>query len=311
MKLDDGQGLARRSQVAQAASPQEPYQSEDGSVHYSVCGNGEPVLLIHGLGCSGADWAPQLATLAGYLRLIVPDLPGCGASAPPRDGYSIGGFASALWTVLDELADSCVSIVGFSMGGAVALEMALQRPAGVPRLALINTLASYRDDWHKWGYARLTEAAIRVFGMRRAAKLFASELFPDPWQAGLRDRAAQVVGAVPANRYLSMVDALERWTASDSLDRITGRTLFIVGDRDHTPLGEKREFAMRLRASLVVVHGSRHGTPFDASEATTASLLALLTDQPPPTGDILVCDTPARAQALSRIGDSIGAQTMR
>jgi hypothetical protein len=108
-----------------------------------------------------------------------------------------------------------------------------------------------------------------------------------------------------------MVDALERWTASDSLDRITGRTLFIVGDRDHTPLGEKREFAMRLRASLVVVHGSRHGTPFDAIEATTASLLALLTDQPPPTGDILVCDTPARAQALSRIGDSIGAQTMR
>jgi hypothetical protein len=51
-----------------------------------------------------------------------------------------------------------------------------------------------------------------------------------------------------------------------------------------------------------VVRGSRHGTPFDASEATNASLLALLTDQPPPAYYQLVCDTPARARTLWRLG---------
>lgn len=49
------------------------------------------------------------------------------------------------------------------MGGAVALEMALQRPAAVPRLVLINSLASYRiDDWRKWLEARLSGAAVRL-----------------------------------------------------------------------------------------------------------------------------------------------------
>jgi pimeloyl-ACP methyl ester carboxylesterase len=102
---------------------------EDGSMHYSVYGRGGAVLLIHGLGCSGADWVLQIAALEGTFRLIVPDLPGCGATPPPRDGYSIAGFASALWALLDRLGVACTNIVGFSLGGAVALEMALQRTA--------------------------------------------------------------------------------------------------------------------------------------------------------------------------------------
>jgi pimeloyl-ACP methyl ester carboxylesterase len=135
----------------------------------------------------------------------------------------------------------------------------------------------------------------------RAARRFAAELFPESWQAGLRDRAAQVVGTVPASRYLSLVEALERWTVSEGLDRVTSRTLVIAAERDYGSLEEKRELAARLRGDLVVVHGSRHGTPFDASEATNASLLAFLTDEPAPPEDRLVRDTPDRAQAVSGV----------
>ena len=60
--------------------------------------------------------------------------------------------------------------------------------------------------------------------------------------------------------------------------------MLIAAEHDYTPLAEKRALAAQLHASLVVVRGSRHGTPFDAIELTNASLLALLTDQPlPPT----------------------------
>jgi 3-oxoadipate enol-lactonase len=270
----------------------------DGSIHYSVYGQGDPVLLIHGLGCSGADWALQIEALEGQYRVIVPDLPGCGASSPPRDGYSISGFASSLWVLLDQLGVARANIIGFSMGGAVALEMALRCSTRVPRLALINTLGSYQDDWRKWSFARTSEMTVRLLGMQRAARRFAAELFPEPWQTGLRDRAAQVIGNVPASHYLALSDALERWTVSEGLDQLASRTIVIAAEHDHCSLVEKRELAKRLRGNLVVVRGSRHGTPFDASEATNATLLAFLTDQPEPSEDRLICDTPARAMTL-------------
>jgi 3-oxoadipate enol-lactonase len=271
---------------------------DDGAIHYSVHGHGEPVLLIHGLGCSGADWSLQIAALEGRYRVIVPDLPGCGTSPPPREGYSIAGFASTLWELLDQLGVARANIIGFSMGGAVALEMALHGSTRVPRLALINTLGSYQDDWRKWSFARTSEVTIRLLGMQRAARRFAAVLFPEPWQTGLRDRAAQVIGNVPASHYLALSDALERWTVSEGLDQLASRTLVIAAEHDHCPLGEKRELAARLRGGLVVVRGSRHGTPFDASEATNATLLAFLSDQPEPSEDRLIRDTPAGAMKL-------------
>jgi hypothetical protein len=175
--------------------------------------------------------------------------------------------------------------------------MALERPTLVPRLALINSLASYRDHWRKWLHARTCASLIRVCGMRSAARVFAAGLFPEPWQQTFRERAATVVAAVPASSYLAMARALEQWEATDRLERLSSRTLVISAEHDHTPLAEKRELAARLRASMVVVRGSRHGTPFDASEATNSSLLSLLTDQPFSPNDRLACDTRARAQA--------------
>jgi hypothetical protein len=97
--------------------------------------------------------------------------------------------------------------------------MALQRPTLVPRLALINSLATYRDQWRKWMHARSNAALIRLFGMRGAARIFAAGLFPEPWQTTFRDRAPAVVAAVPARSYLSMSRALEQCEAAGRLDR--------------------------------------------------------------------------------------------
>lgn len=258
---------------------------------YQSYGKGEAVLLIHGLGCSGADWALQIPALQTLFRVIVPDLPGCGSSLRPERGYSIAGSASLLWSLLDDLMISRLNIVGFSMGGAIALEMALQNPQRVARLALINTLASYHDNWHKWIFARMSAALIRLFGMRHAASIFASALFPEPWEKPIRERAAAEVAAVPARDYLEMSDALEQWTMTKRLNLIKSPILLIVAERDHTPVSEKISLAARLHANMVVVRGSRHGTPFDASAATNACLLALLTDQPLPPYEQLTCDS--------------------
>jgi pimeloyl-ACP methyl ester carboxylesterase len=95
----------------------------------------------------------------------------------------------------------------------------------------------------------------------------------------MRARAQSVIGAVPATTYLEMAAALERWSAIERLDALRSRTLVIAAEYDYTPLADKRRLAARLRTDLIVVRGSRHGTPFDAIQITNASLLALLTDQ--------------------------------
>ena len=249
-------------------------------VHYLERGRGEPVVLIHGLGSSGADWALQMPPLEASFRVLVPDLPGCGHSPKPDHPYSVATWAESVWQLLDVLEVAQPNLVGFSLGGAVALEMALQRPGAVPRLGLINSLATYRvDHWTKWCKARIDAAFVRVLGIEKTAALIAGRLFPHPAQAAMRARAAAVIGAVPAKTYLDMAHALERWSAVDRLGHLTSRTLLIAAEYDYTPLAEKRRLAARLGTPLLVVRGSRHGTPFDAIRVTNASLLAHLNDR--------------------------------
>ena len=279
------------------------FRDDESSIHYLERGRGEPLLLIHGLGCSGAAWAFQVAALEHRFRLIIPDLPGSGHSSPPRNEYTIEGFAHAMWRLMDHLQIRTTNIVGFSLGGAVALEMASLRPNCVPKLGLINSLATYQPrDIRKWLETYLAATIVRLVGMPRAACLMAGRLFPEPWQRAMREHTAHVMGSVPANSYLGTGLALARWAILDRLHCLTSRVLLIAAENDFTPLAEKRELAKMLKAELVVVRGSRHGTPFDSVEATNASLLALLTDQPLPPPANWVRDTPTRAQALSLAG---------
>lgn len=265
-------------------------------LHYLVRGSGEPLLLIHGIGSSAADWAFQVPPLEPQFQVILPDLPGCGHSAPPAGALSIPALAAALWALLDELGAVQPNIVGFSLGGAVALEMALQRPTAVPRLVLINSLASYRlDTWRKWREARIPPVLVRVLGMRRVARLVAARVFPDPWQQPMRDRAARVIGTVPASSYLGLCRALVRWSATDRLDDLRSRLLIVAAEHDYTPLAEKQQLAARLVAPIVVVRGSRHVTPFDSIAVTNACLLAHLSDRPLPGEQHWIRDTPLQA----------------
>jgi len=279
------------------------FRSDDLSIHFLERGRGEPLLLVHGLGCSGADWAFQVAALEHRFRIIVPDLPGSGHSLPPRSEYTIAGFAGAMWKLMDHLGIAKPNIVGFSLGGAVALEMATSRPDCVPRLGLINSLATYQPrNMRKWLETYVAASLVRMLGMPRAAILMAARLFPEPWQHAMREHAARALGSVPTNSYLGTGLALARWAILDRLDKLQSRVLLIAAENDFTPLAEKRELATRLRADLVVVRGSRHGTPFDSVEVTNDCLLALLTDQAPPPPTRWIRDTPTRTQALSLAG---------
>lgn len=248
------------------------------TLHYERVGSGSPLLLIHGLGSSGEDWAFQRNEFARGHTLILPDLRGSGRSAKPLGPYSITQFAADLWGLLDALGIAATDVVGFSLGGAVAIEMALMRPQCVRRLVLCNTLVNYRTDtWRKWFEAYAQVALVRVLGLQRTARLVARRLFPQPDQAPKRQRVVDVVGANDRRSYLATIRALIGWSALERLHALRAPTLIIAAEHDYTPLAEKRaELRHFPQAQLVVIAGSRHGTPFDAVERFNACVLEFL-----------------------------------
>ncbi|HMM65780.1 MAG TPA: alpha/beta hydrolase [Dokdonella sp.] len=278
-------------------------QTAEVRLHYRDLGDGEPLILLHGLGSSGADWAFQAESLGSQFRLIVPDLRGSGLSDSPPGPYSIAQFAGDVWDLLDGLKIERTHLMGFSLGGAVAMEMALQRPHAIARLMTINTLPSYRlDSWRKRMELVSQIALVRGFGMRRLASLAARRLFREPHQEPMRRRVVEVVGNTPRRPYLDTVRALAQWCSLDRLPALQSEMLMLAGEHDYTPLAEKRSYAERFGAKFAVVGGSRHGTPFDSATACNAVALAFFRGEPLPQADTLVMDAPERSPMRAPAG---------
>jgi len=120
------------------------------AIHYVVAGRGPAVVLLHGLGGFAQSWRHTIDALATRATVFALDLPGCGRSAKPRTAYRLGYFARALHAFLDALGVGQASLVGHSLGGAVAVTYALTHPTRVERLALVAGLVpgfSFRMSW--------------------------------------------------------------------------------------------------------------------------------------------------------------------
>ncbi|MGB6209803.1 alpha/beta fold hydrolase [Mycobacterium sp.] len=108
-------------------------------VAYRDAGDGEVLLLIHGMAGSSATWRSVLPQLSKKFRVIAPDLLGHGESAKPRSDYSLGAFAVLLRDFLDELGVGQATVVGQSLGGGVAMQFVYQHPDYGKRLVLISS----------------------------------------------------------------------------------------------------------------------------------------------------------------------------
>jgi pimeloyl-ACP methyl ester carboxylesterase len=106
---------------------------------YRDAGEGEVLLLIHGMAGSSATWRSVIPQLSKDFRVIAPDLLGHGESAKPRSDYSLGAFAVLLRDFLDELGVSQATVVGHSLGGGVAMQFVYQHPDYCKRLVLISS----------------------------------------------------------------------------------------------------------------------------------------------------------------------------
>jgi len=120
------------------------------ALNYIAEGRGPAVVLVHGLGGFAESWRHNIASLAARATVYAVDLPGFGRSGKPRAAYTLAYFARALHAFLDGVGVAQASLVGHSLGAAVAVTYALTRPARVERLALLSGCVpgfGWRPGW--------------------------------------------------------------------------------------------------------------------------------------------------------------------
>lgn len=247
---------------------------------YEVEGTGEPVVLIHGLGSTRADWQPQLLALSRY-RVVRYDVRGHGASSRPASGYDLPTLAADAAALIRALDLGSAHIVGLSLGGMIGLQLAVAQPELVRSLTVVNSgpevVGHTRQE--KWQLA-LRLLLTWTLGPRHLGKLLAKRLFSKPEQEPLRRDFIAQMAKNDRHAYLATTRAVLGWSVAHRLAEVVCPVLVVSGDRDYTPVSRKQQYARHLRdAKLVVIRDSGHATPIDQPQAFNDELVRFLDTQ--------------------------------
>jgi pimeloyl-ACP methyl ester carboxylesterase len=260
-----------------------------------VLGKGEPVLLLHGLGASKVTWLPVLARLADGHRLVVPDLPGHGESEKPRREYSPRFYAKVVRQLMDSVGVERAAVVGNSLGGRIAVELALRSPGRVARLALLDPSVPGLRWRYVMGFTRVfpTEIGAIPFPLReRWMEVMIRRLFAHPSRLsndGYSAAAAEFIRIYrhPAARMaffstLRHIVTERPDTFFASLRRIKQPALIIFGEQDRlVPARLGVRLAQHLpNAELVVLPDVGHVPQFEATAETLELLTSFLDGLP-------------------------------
>ena len=248
-----------------------------------VEGRGPPLLLLHGLGGSHEDWSAQLPAFTRRYRVIAPDLRGFGGSER-REPFTVQQHARDAAALLAALDAPRAHVVGLSMGGAVAIELALARPERVAGLVLANTAPSFAlHGWQRRYMAVSRLLLALLFGVSGVARLLGKAMLPAPHQERLRRQLLEHASRTSRWVYIASLRALVRWNAERRLGSIRSPTLVLGGEYDFTSIDEKRRWATRLPAAQVVMlPASRHRSELDAPTAFNEAVMRFLVELPDP-----------------------------
>jgi pimeloyl-ACP methyl ester carboxylesterase len=238
-----------------------------------------PVVLLHGLGSSFRDWAGQLPAFAARYRVLGVDLRGHGRSRTARWRLSVPAMAADVAALLDHLAEPPAHLVGLSLGGCVALALALDAPDRVRSLTLVNAFARLRPAG--WAGARRMLARLGlalVAPMPVVAAHVARALFPEPPQQALREAAIASLRGTGRRAYLAAIAATTLFDVRHRLGDVRCPTLVVAGALDRTvPRSAQEQLAVGIAdARLLVVPGSGHATPHDQPERFRGAVLDFL-----------------------------------
>lgn len=238
------------------------------------------ILLLHGLGVYGVSWAYQVQALsqAGYASLS-PDLPGFGMSPAVGHWWSVESAGAEMVRLLDREKIERTVLCGLSMGGAVALHIALTYPDRVNGLVLVNTFAALRP-------ASMSEV---VYFLKRGlwsfvvspssqAKLVAERIFPNADQEVWREFLVESIRVSDPKMYRQAMIALSRFNETRHLTRLQVPVMVITGKNDTTiPPVVQRKMAENIPgAKHYEIEDGGHGVIVDHYDEVNRLLLKFM-----------------------------------
>jgi len=246
-------------------------------IHYQTHGHADsqPVILLHSGGMAGEEWQPQIPALAQRYRVLVPDLPGHG-NAPSDGTFDIMAAADALAAEMPDNSD----VVGWSLGGLVALHLAIRYPHKVRRLCLTSSFAKFlaASDYPQGQSRTALDKMIGLFEqdypkyMRQFLQLQLLNT-PDGEEIIASVLPDMVKNGAPA-ALKAALDALSLADARPFLRQIRQPVLLVYGGKDSiTPprMGEYLEQHLPF-AELQIIEKAAHA-PFLSHAAEFSGLL--------------------------------------
>jgi 3-oxoadipate enol-lactonase len=239
------------------------------------------VLLLHGLGATGESWSYQVPDLekAGF-RVIAPDARGFGRSSYPGI-TSVKEMAADMAALLERLKISQLHVVGISMGGTIALQLALDYPDCVDRLVLVNTFAQLRPkNMKSWMYFFIRFLLIHTVGIHTQARTVARRVFPRPEQAWLRQELMAQIHQANASGYRATMRALGMFRVEKRLGEINTPTLVVTGENDNTVAPKNQQILVEKIKSArhVIIPDGGHAVAVDQPAVFNQVLLEFLTE---------------------------------
>jgi pimeloyl-ACP methyl ester carboxylesterase len=250
-------------------------------LYYEMTGDGQPIVLIHGLGSSCRDWEMQIPFFSKHYRVISYDLRGHGRSQKPRGPYSMSLFAKDTVELIKSLGIAPVHVVGISLGGMIAFQLALDHPELIRSLVIVNSgsevvVRTMQDRWNVF----LRFAIVRLLGMRKMGEVLSKKLFPKEAQADIQKLFVERWAENDTRAYLDTLRAIVGWSVTDQIHKINVPTLVIAADGDYTPLSVKEAFVAQMpNAELTVIPNSRHATPVDSPVMFNEMVMSFLMKQ--------------------------------
>ena len=248
-------------------------------LYYEIHGIGQPLVFIHGLGSSTRDWEGQVAEFAQTYQVITFDLRGHGQSDKPPGPYEIPMFSADLAGLLQTLGIGPAHIVGLSLGGAVALQFALDHPERVKTLTIVNSAPTLGEPAQAQQEIDRRVNIVQQLGMRAMGEALSPNLFPKPEQATLRETFVERWAENDAQAYIEATRSLLGWNVTDRLTRLQCPTLVIAADQDYSSVEAKEAYVKLIpNAQLVVMADAHHTVPMEQPAHFNTVLRRFLAD---------------------------------